>query len=114
MLSEIHSGADSSMPLSQRYQLKQVEVNTIAAGFGWLGPASGHLQRFFRFKLFEKKMDFILLIWVFRFAMGELSQGDKLAQVCSGKNFKKILSNFSLEMKRCQRIEPWRLWPVQC
>ena len=65
MLSEIHSGADSSMPLSQRYQLKQVEVNTIAAGFGWLGPASGHLQRFFRFKLFEKK-------WILFYSFGFL------------------------------------------
>jgi len=25
---------------------KQVEFNTIASGFGWLGPASGYLQRF--------------------------------------------------------------------
>jgi len=39
---------------------RQVEVNTIAAGFGWLGPISGHLHRYI---------------------MQELGHGDKLSQL---------------------------------
>ena len=37
-------GAEPEMPLSS-FKQRQVEVNTIAAGFGWLGPSSGHLHR---------------------------------------------------------------------
>nr|UNN25574.1 glutathione synthetase [Diaphanosoma celebensis] len=60
MLSDVIPGAQSSIPLSQKYQQRQVEVNTIAAGFGWLGPASGHLHRI---------------------VMEELSHGDKVTQM---------------------------------
>jgi hypothetical protein len=37
-------GAEPEMPLSS-FKLRQVEVNTIAAGFGWIGPSSGRLHR---------------------------------------------------------------------
>lgn len=37
-------GAELGMPLSS-IKLRQVEVNTIAAGFGWLGPTSSRLHR---------------------------------------------------------------------
>lgn len=42
--SDVMLGAEHEMPLSS-FKQRQVEVNTIAAGFGWLGPASGHLHR---------------------------------------------------------------------
>lgn len=42
--SDVMLGAEPGMPISSCKQ-RQVEVNTIAAGFGWLGPASGHIHR---------------------------------------------------------------------
>ncbi|XP_046453545.1 glutathione synthetase-like isoform X1 [Daphnia pulex] len=56
---DVMLGAEPEMPLSS-FKLRQVEVNTIAAGFGWLGPSSGRLHRF---------------------VMQELSHGDKLQQI---------------------------------
>jgi len=55
---DVMLGAELKMPLSSIKQ-RQVEVNTIAAGFGWLGPTSGRLHRFI---------------------MQELDHGDKLDQ----------------------------------
>ncbi|KZS15426.1 Glutathione synthetase [Daphnia magna] len=57
--SDVMLGAEPEMPLSS-FKLRQVEVNTIAAGFGWLGPSSGRLHRF---------------------VMQELGHGDKLQQL---------------------------------
>ena len=42
--SDVMLGAEPEMPMSS-FKHRQVEVNTIAAGFGWLGPVSGHLHR---------------------------------------------------------------------
>lgn len=42
--SDVMLGAEPEMPPSS-FKQRQVEINTIAAGFGWLGPASGDLHR---------------------------------------------------------------------
>ena len=41
---DVMLGAELKIPLSGIKQ-RQVEVNTIAAGFGWLGPTSSRLHR---------------------------------------------------------------------
>ena len=39
-------GCDSEVPKRSPYCcFKQVEINTIASGFGWMGPASGLIHR---------------------------------------------------------------------
>lgn len=69
---------DTSCPRKESETLKphccwkQVEINTIAAGFGWLGPASTQLHKF------------VLRELGYTAELGNLPKNDALEMLCSG------------------------------